>query len=118
MRRAAKPSRGTTVRFAEPHDAPALEELGARAQERPPRGLVLVAEVRGAPWAAVSLDDWHNVAAPCPGAAEILFDLLATARAERRHARKTQQPRVWPAQPKPLNPPAGTRRPGDRANKH
>ncbi len=118
MRRAAKPSRSTTVRFAEPHDAPALEKLGARAQERPPRGLVLVAEVRGAPCPPSRSTTGTTSRAPCPGAAEILFDLLATARAERRHARKTQQPRVWPAQPKPLNPPAGTRRPGDRANKH
>ncbi len=81
-----------------------LENLGSEAHERSPRGLVLLAEVNGVPWAAVSLDDSHAVSAPWPGASDLLFDLLGVARARRRAAR-AQNPRVWPAQPElPIAP--------------
>jgi len=96
--------RGATLRFAVPGDECALENLGSQARERPPRGLVLLAEVNGVPWAAVSLDDSHAVSAPWPGASDLLFDLLGVARARRRAAR-VRNPRVWPAQPElPIAP--------------
>jgi hypothetical protein len=53
-----------TLRPAAAADAGALERLAELDSSRAPRGDVLVAEVDGAIWAAMSVDDRHTVADP------------------------------------------------------
>ena len=53
-----------TLRYAVPADADALARLAELDSQRAPRGVVLVAEVGGAVWAAISLDDHHAIADP------------------------------------------------------
>ena len=53
-----------TLRYAGPADAAALDALAEVDSRRAPRGLVLVAEIGGELWAALSLDDHHAVADP------------------------------------------------------
>jgi hypothetical protein len=91
-------TRSLTLRHAVPADA---EELGRLAQldsRRAPRGVVLVAEVGGELWAAVSLDDMHSVADPFRPTGELVALLVARARQLRRseNGRLQALPRVWP----------------------
>jgi hypothetical protein len=53
-----------TLRPAAAADADALELLAELDSSRAPRGDVLVAEVEGTIWAAMSADDGHTVANP------------------------------------------------------
>jgi hypothetical protein len=53
-----------TLRFAFPDDQPALWRLAALDSSEPPPEPVLIAEVEGVPWAAVSLADGSVVADP------------------------------------------------------
>ena len=53
-----------TLRFAGPADTDAIDRLAQLDSRRSPRGPVLVAEVGGELWAAMSLDDRHAVADP------------------------------------------------------
>jgi hypothetical protein len=53
-----------TIRFAYPDDEAALRRLAAYDSQRPMSGRVLVAEVDGALWAAVSIDDQRVIADP------------------------------------------------------
>jgi hypothetical protein len=53
-----------TLRPAAAADTDALQLLAALDSSRAPRGDVLVAEVGGAIWAAISADDGHAVADP------------------------------------------------------
>jgi hypothetical protein len=87
-----------TIRAATPEDAEALARLAALDSSRAPRGLVLVAEVRGEPWAALSLDDQHAVSDPFRPSGELLPLLLERGRDLRRgeQARIRRHPRVWP----------------------
>jgi hypothetical protein len=50
-----------TVRFAYPDDEHALRHLAALDSQRVPTGRMLVAEVDGELWAAVSVDDASRV---------------------------------------------------------
>jgi hypothetical protein len=88
-----------TIRLARPDDAPALEALAELDSQRAPRGAVLVADVDGALWAAVSLDDHHAVADPFRLSGELVFLLHERARQLRRSQRASLGglPRVWPA---------------------
>jgi len=79
---------GVTVRHARPGDADALAVLAQLDSSHAPRGDVLVAEVSGELWAAVSLDDGHVVADPFRPSGELTFALLDRARRERRAARR------------------------------
>jgi hypothetical protein len=87
-----------TIRAAVPEDAGALARLAALDSSRAPRGLVLLAEVRGEPWAALSLDDQHTVADPFRPSGELVPLLLERARDLRRGepAGIRRHPRVWP----------------------
>src|SRR4051812_27691864 len=80
-----------TIRHAAPADDVALARLAELDSSRVPHGDVLVAEVGGEPWAALSLDDMHAVADPFRPSADLVFLLLdrarAVARAERRRER-------------------------------
>jgi len=81
-----------TIRRARPADADALAGLAKLDSSHPPRGAILVAEVGGELWAAISLDDNHLIADPFRPTGELGFDLLERARqlhrAERRQARR------------------------------
>jgi hypothetical protein len=87
-----------TLRFALPADAEAIDRLAQLDSRRAPRGAVLVAEVGGEPWAALSLDDQHMVADPFRPTSELTALLVERARQLRRAARGRTHtlPRVWP----------------------
>ena len=87
-----------TIRYAGDDDAPTLEQLAALDSSRPPRGVVLIAEVDGALWAAVSLDDGHVIADPFRPSGELAFLLVQRARRIKRaeRGRMARLPRVWP----------------------
>jgi hypothetical protein len=89
------------LRLAVPGDEEALEALAALDRERAPRGLVLLAEVSGRAWAALSLDDGHAVTHPShPGAADLVLRLADHGRALLRgtRGRRHELPSVWPPQ--------------------
>jgi hypothetical protein len=88
-----------TLRYAVDADAEALARLAELDSQRAPRGVVLVAEVGGALWAAISLDDQHAIADPFRPTGELVALLLQRARQLRRsqHGRLHGLPRVWPA---------------------
>jgi hypothetical protein len=92
-----------TIRWATPDDAEALGRLAALDSSRPPRGVVLLAEVGDEPWAAISLDDGHLVANPFRPSGELAFVLAERARARKRaeRGRMGRLPRVFPALPAP-----------------
>jgi hypothetical protein len=94
------PGQSLTIRYATPDDAIELERLAALDSSRPPRGIVLLAEVDGEPWAAVSLDDDHLVADPFRPSGELAFLLSQRARSVRRaeQGQLGRLPRVWPTQ--------------------
>jgi len=87
-----------TIRLAVEADEDALADLAALDASRPPRGLVLVAEVDGHLWAATSLDDGHLVADPTRPSGELAWLLLERARHLKRaeRGRLAQLGRVWP----------------------
>jgi len=87
-----------TLRFATPDDAEAIDQLAQLDSRRAPRGPVLVAEVGGELWAALSLDDQHAVADPFRPTGELVA-LLAARSGQLRgaaHGRSETLPRVWP----------------------
>jgi len=103
IRRLAGPVQATpsgtsslTLRLAVPADADALDRLAQLDSRRAPRGAVLVAEVAGDLWAAVSIDDGHAVADPFRPTGELVALLVERSRQLRRAQRLTHVPRVWP----------------------
>ena len=87
-----------TLRYATASDAAAVDTLAQLDSRRAPRGLVLLAEVDGTPWGAVSLDDGHVVADPFRPTGELSFllaqrarQLSAAARPPRRFTRRSLQ---------------------------
>jgi hypothetical protein len=92
-------TRHLRIRFADDDDAAALTRLAQLDRRRPPRGPVLVAEVRRSMLAALSLDDLHAVCDPRkPGIGELVLTLIEHAREIRRAEAGRWQglPRVWP----------------------
>ncbi len=85
-----------TLRMAVPADADALDRLAQLDSRRAPRGAVLVAEVGGDLWAAVSIDDGHAVADPFRPTGELVALMMERARQLRRGQRTRGVPRVWP----------------------
>ena len=87
-----------TLRYAVPADGDALDRLAQLDSRRAPRGVVLVAEVGGELWAAISLDDHHAVADPFRPTGELVALLVERARQLRRaeSGRLGALPRVWP----------------------
>ena len=87
-----------TLRFAGPADAEPIDRLAQLDSRRAPRGPVLVAEVDGELWAALSLDDQHTIADPFRPTGELVALLVARARQLRRasQGRAETLPRVWP----------------------
>ena len=90
-RRKTIPARATAaplrIRRARPADAAALARLAALDSSRAPRGDVLLAEVGGELWAALSLDDLHAVADPMRPSADAVLMLGRRGRQLRRGAR-------------------------------
>jgi hypothetical protein len=74
---------GLLVRRAGPSDLEAVAALARLEGERPPYGRVLLAEVAGRAWAAISLDDGHLVADPRLPTGELAWQLVERARRER-----------------------------------
>ena len=68
------------IRLARTDDEPAIERLAELDSARVPTGDVLVAEVRGSLWAALSLADFHAVADPFRPTGELLFLLVERGR--------------------------------------
>jgi hypothetical protein len=87
-----------TLRHAVPADAGELDRLAQLDSRRAPRGAVLVAEVGGELWAAISLDDMHAVADPFRPTGELVALLVERARQLRRSQRGPMggTQRVWP----------------------
>jgi hypothetical protein len=85
-----------TLRMAVPADADALERLAQLDSRRAPRGAVIVAEVGGDLWAAISIDDGHAVADPFRPTGELVALLVERSRQLRRARRTADVPRVWP----------------------
>jgi len=83
----ANPS--VTLRYAVPGDAEALSELAQLDSSRAPRGDVIVADVGGELWAAVSLEDGHAVATPFRPSGELTWRLMERARELNRASRGT-----------------------------
>ena len=79
--------RRLTIRWATPDDADALARLALLDSSRPPRGVVLLAEVGDELWAAISLDDGHLIADPFRLSGELAFDLAQRARRVKRAER-------------------------------
>jgi hypothetical protein len=79
-----------TFRHARPADAEALAELAQLDSSRAPRGDVIVADVGGELWAAVSLDDGHAVATPFRPSGELTWHLMERARKLGRASRGTR----------------------------
>jgi hypothetical protein len=85
-----------TIRRARTADADALDVLAKLDSSHPPRGAILVAEVSGELWAAVSLDDDHLVATPFRPSGELAFRLTERARELRRAERRWTGPAERP----------------------
>jgi hypothetical protein len=85
-----------TLRLAVPADADALDRLATLDSRRAPRGAVIVAEVSGELWAAISIDDGHAVADPFRPTGELVALLVERSRQLRRARRTSGVPRVWP----------------------
>jgi hypothetical protein len=91
-----------TIRPAHPSDTHALEQLAALDSSRPLHEPVLVGEVGGELWAAVSMHDYAVVSDPFRPSGELAFVLVDRARrlerAERRRRRRNRRlPRLRPA---------------------
>jgi hypothetical protein len=87
-----------TLRYALPGDAGALDRLAQLDSAHAPRGVVLVAEVGGDLWAAVSLDDPRVAIAdpfrPTSGLVALLAERAGQLR--RSEPRRRRLPSVWP----------------------
>src|SRR4051794_36370569 len=87
------------IRHARPDEGDALAALAQLDSNRAPRGDVIVADVRGELWAAVSLDDGHAVANPFRPSGELTFRLSERARELRGVGRDSARRRPrggWP----------------------
>jgi hypothetical protein len=87
-----------TIRPAGRADAEAIARLARLDSTRAPSGELIVAEVAGEPWAALSLHDFHAVADPFRPSGELLFLLVEHARnmqrGRPRERRRLRRPRV------------------------
>jgi hypothetical protein len=87
------PAHGEVViRHARADDTAALATLAQLDSSRPPRGDVLVADVGGELWAAVSVDDGHAV--PFRPSGELTFRLSERARDLHLAARRVRGTRA------------------------
>src|SRR4051794_18395768 len=85
------------IRHARPDEADALATLAQLDSSRAPRGDVLVADVQGELWAAVSVDDGHAVANPFRPSGELTFRLSERARELDARSRRARSGPPGPA---------------------
>src|SRR4051812_29979391 len=88
------PAGQLTIRRATLGDRPAIDQLAVLDNRRAPRGTVLVADVSGPLWAALSVEDFHAVADPFRPSAELVLLLAERARQLRREARPRRRVRL------------------------
>jgi hypothetical protein len=79
------------IRLARPDDEAAIERLAELDSARVPTGDVIVAEVRGTVWAALSLADFHAVADPFRPTGELVFLLAERGRQLVRHEERRRR---------------------------
>jgi hypothetical protein len=86
------------LRWAGDADAEEIARLAELDSSYPPRGRVLVADVGGDLWAAISVDDGHAVADPFRPTGELVFHMHQRVRRLRRaqRGRRPAAPRVRP----------------------
>ena len=88
------------LRMARPADADRVAELAALDSARIPREPVLVAEVQGRLWAALSLEDFHAVSDPFQPTGELVWLLTERGRQlqredQRASRRANRRSRRW-----------------------
>jgi hypothetical protein len=76
------------IRLARHDDLAGVERLAELDSARVPEEPVLVAEVRGELWAALSLADFHAVSDPFRPTGELLFLLVERGRQLTRHSER------------------------------
>jgi hypothetical protein len=86
-----------TIRYARQADTDALERLAQLDSQAAPQGAVLVGEVSGEIWAAVSLGDYQVIADPFRPSGELAFLLVERARQLRRHDGRRRRRSFRPA---------------------
>jgi hypothetical protein len=91
-------SADVVIRHARAEDADAISTLAQLDSSRAPRGDVLVAEVAGELWAAISLEDGHAVANPFRPSGELTWRLMERAREINRASTQTTR-RGWRTSP-------------------
>jgi hypothetical protein len=79
-----EPTASVTIRYARQADAEAVAELAQLDSQDALQGAVLVGEVAGEIWAAVSLSDYRVIADPFRPSGELAFLLVERARQLRR----------------------------------
>jgi hypothetical protein len=89
-----------TIRYAFPDDTPAIAALAAVDSQAVPEGVLLVAEVGGELWAAISLSAKASIADPFRPTADVCALLEARAAQLRRGAGKAGfeslfEPAAW-----------------------
>jgi hypothetical protein len=92
-------SADVVIRHARADEAEAVIALAQLDSSRAPRGDVLVADVKGELWAAVSLADGHTVANPFRPSGELAFRVSERARELRGVGRDSARRRPrggWP----------------------
>jgi hypothetical protein len=91
------PATDLTIRYAFPDDAAAIAALAAVDSQSVPEGVLLVAEVDGEMWAAVSLTAKGAIADPFRPAADVVALLQARARQLRKADRVESlfEPAAW-----------------------
>ena len=87
------PSAALTVRHIGPGDVEALRTLARLDSSRVPTGEILVAEVGGELWAAISVDDRHTIADPFRPTRAIV-SLLKQRTRQLRRAERRRTPRL------------------------
>ena len=85
------PSAALTIRHVAPSDVEPLRRLAVLDSSRVPTGEVLVADVGGELWAAISVDDRHTIADPFRPAHPLVALLKERARQLRRAERARRQ---------------------------
>lgn len=90
----AGPTAALTIRRAGPGDSAALGRLAELDSARVPAGDLLVADVGGELWAAMSVDGMEWVADPFRPSADVLLVLLERGRQLRRHRERARAGRA------------------------
>jgi hypothetical protein len=86
-----------TIRYGRQADAEALTRLAQLDSHDELEGFVLVGEVAGEIWAAVSLSDYQVIADPFRPSGELAFLLVERARQLRRHEGRRRRRAFRPA---------------------